>query len=544
MLFKTLFTIIALFILSYLSSSLVINEVLYDPVGSDGGWEWIEIFNGSGEMVNLEQWIIQKAGTEFDDIYVFPYFELEPGSYLLLGEESVENTDLITELAFQNGGSATDGIRIISPEGDYTDTVLYDFPNTNSLPDDYGNIGSTFAPDVSSGHSLARVVNGVDSNDSELDFFECENPTPGVANFFPIDLELTSAQIVETEEGIQIITVISNLSTINVDNFEATLNLYINSELEEQYPLPQINGGENIDYIINQTEIFSGYDQITVSVNYLYDNELENNSIQLSHLEGYPPLIFNEIMLKPEQTQQEWVEIFNTTSSEFYVDNFLILDASNGEIRFSCLCGAGEYLVICQDEEALLSTYPDMDATKIIISECWTPLNNSEETLTLLDSCGTVFEEFCYWGTDCPEGVSLERINPFLVADPENWVPSVAGATPGLPNSVYIELMPESAGVNINPNPFSPYRDENTIITYCLPRLLNRVTLRIFDLKGRLVRTLVDQIVQSARGEFIWDGRDKEDRKLLPGVYILLMEAVTLDTEKVYRLEDTIVLAH
>ena len=59
-----------------------------------------------------------------------------------------------------------------------------------------------------------------------------------------------------------------------------------------------------------------------------------------------------------------------------------------------------------------------------------------------------------------------------------------------------------------------------------------RVTLRLFDARGRLVRTLVDQ--DAAAGSFTatWDGRDDRGEQAAPGVYFARYTAGSLRSEK------------
>lgn len=163
--------------------AVVINEVLYDAVGSDTGHEWIELYNAVGETVSLRGWHIERAGTQFVSVFTFPDgVTIAPGGFLLVGESAVEGADVSTPLAFQNGGSATDGMRLVNDAGGVVDVLLYDAPNTNGLPDESGNPGMSFAPDVAEGHSLARVPDGADTNASGADFVESADPTPGAAN--------------------------------------------------------------------------------------------------------------------------------------------------------------------------------------------------------------------------------------------------------------------------------------------------------------------------------------------------------------------------
>ncbi len=163
--------------------SVVMNEVLYDAVGSDTGQEWIELFNaGSGDVL-LDGWRIERGGTSFASVFTFPSnTHLAPGAFLLVGEAAVPHADFTATLVFQNGGDATDGIRLLNAHGDVVDVVLYDAPNSNGLPDERGSSGTSFAPDVAEGHSLARVSDGADTHASETDFRDARVPTPRQSN--------------------------------------------------------------------------------------------------------------------------------------------------------------------------------------------------------------------------------------------------------------------------------------------------------------------------------------------------------------------------
>ena len=70
------------------------------------------------------------------------------------------------------------------------------------------------------------------------------------------------------------------------------------------------------------------------------------------------------------------------------------------------------------------------------------------------------------------------------------------------------------------PNPFGP----GTTIAYELPAAA-RVDLRIYDVAGRLVRTLVDgSTVGAGRHAVPWDGRNDDGEQLASGVYLYRLE--------------------
>jgi hypothetical protein len=64
------------------------------------------------------------------------------------------------------------------------------------------------------------------------------------------------------------------------------------------------------------------------------------------------------------------------------------------------------------------------------------------------------------------------------------------------------------------PNPFNPL----TTIQYVNPRA-GRLTLLIFDMRGRRVRTLLDAELSAGPGSIMWNGQDDSGRAVGSGVY-------------------------
>jgi hypothetical protein len=71
------------------------------------------------------------------------------------------------------------------------------------------------------------------------------------------------------------------------------------------------------------------------------------------------------------------------------------------------------------------------------------------------------------------------------------------------------------------PNPFNP----STQIRYDVPEGGARVTLRVFDVHGRLVRTLEDAAKPAGVYTVPWDGRDSRGARLASGVYFIRIES-------------------
>ncbi len=180
---------------------VVINELYYDPAGSDSTLkeEFVELYNPESYPVDIGHLRIEYGGTSFGYGHVdLPLGAVIPaGSFFLIGDENVESTfgvapDLVSPLAFQNGDSdpadpyyklsPTDAVRLVGYRWVPLDTVLYDVPNENGLPGDVNGPDNPAAaeelnPDVQPGHSLSRKLPGLDTNHNS-DWQDQTSPNP------------------------------------------------------------------------------------------------------------------------------------------------------------------------------------------------------------------------------------------------------------------------------------------------------------------------------------------------------------------------------
>jgi len=82
---------------------------------------------------------------------------------------------------------------------------------------------------------------------------------------------------------------------------------------------------------------------------------------------------------------------------------------------------------------------------------------------------------------------------------------------PGTPTSVPGSLVFEVAA---HPNPFNP----TTNISYTMPQA-GHLVLKVFDVRGHLVRTLLDERREAGVGRVVWDGSDNRGAPVPSGVY-------------------------
>ncbi len=433
-----LFTyLICLLSIPALYSDIVINEVCYDPISSDDYHEWIEFFNNGTEDVDMEDWQLYSGGSDFSATYTFPFFILRPQHYLLLAEEDFSNAHLWSNITLQNGGAESDGIRLTSPDSSYTDTVLYDSPNTNQLPDDIHDIGTELCPDVPEGHSLARLHNGVDTNTS-ADWFDCSSPTPGSANLIPINLSIGIPIIEIIEFNIKINTPIHNLSTTSVYNSKEYLEIKLDNEIYSSIQIPDIIAQDSIMIDITIHCTIPGLHKVSLNLNVSNDINPVDNLWITSIFVGEISLILNELLYSPSPDNQEWIELYNRGNADLSLFNLHLRDEAQNEVTFNLDIPAQGYKVLCTDSLDFVHNYPNCPGLSIVKLSHWVTLNNDEETIWLTDDADKTLDSLHYIGSTQAYNRSLERRSTGLSFPIWDICMLAEGGTPGLPNSIVI----------------------------------------------------------------------------------------------------------
>jgi len=83
------------------------------------------------------------------------------------------------------------------------------------------------------------------------------------------------------------------------------------------------------------------------------------------------------------------------------------------------------------------------------------------------------------------------------------------------------QKLPGSARLYANyPNPFN----SSTTIEYEIPSA-EHVSVQLFDLSGRLVKTLSDRLHRPGSYTFKWDGRNIDGRQAASGVYLCVLKS-------------------
>jgi len=126
---------------------------------------------------------------------------------------------------------------------------------------------------------------------------------------------------------------------------------------------------------------------------------------------------------------------------------------------------------------------------------------------TLLSSPDTLYAESNWHGTKNPSSSMFSSTVDYLPV--LESAPS-ARISPGADDT---ESYAYSLSQN-RPNPFNP----TTTIEYSI-WVPGRVTLRVYNMAGKLVRTLVNAVHEPGYHDVIWDGSDDQGRQVAGGVY-------------------------
>jgi len=167
-------------------SVLVINEVMYDALGSDSNGDvFIELVGEKGgdisgysiNLINGDDGAIKDTidildGSIIRDDGIFLIADAEKGKP---NTSRVAGADLIVNFDPQNG---PDCIQLLDDTGKLLDALGYGASIANPAENGLACFEGNSADDVASGMSLSRT-NSMDTDDNATDFTGMEAPTPG-----------------------------------------------------------------------------------------------------------------------------------------------------------------------------------------------------------------------------------------------------------------------------------------------------------------------------------------------------------------------------
>jgi hypothetical protein len=269
-------------------------------------------------------------------------------------------------------------------------------------------------------------------------------------------------------------------------------------------------------------------------------------------------LVINEIMFEPDTDNSEYIEFYNPGNSTLNIGGWRIEDENGNSEKLSEVSLdiiPNNYFVLASDSSVL-------DKFRLAENDIVTILNisslglvNTGKLILLRDVKGNVVDSVWYsdkWHNEnfiSTKNIALERINPLLNGNDEsNWSSSVniLGGTPTQQNSIFTDNLNTESNVSVSPNPFSPDNDgfeDFTIINYNLTQATSQVRIKIFDSRGRLVRSLANSQASGSSGSVIFDGLADDGEALRIGIYIIFLEAINEGAGVIENLKTVVVVA-
>lgn len=285
----------------------------------------------------------------------------------------------------------------------------------------------------------------------------------------------------------------------------------------------------------------------------------EENSIVNIPSSSFSDIIINEIMYEPDSSNSEFIELYNNSTNSVELGGWRVEDKNGDSFSvndISKILEPNEYFVVASDSSIIENYFWLGENVNLSIKNTSSlDLTNADKIIYLKDFRGNIIDSIHYsenWhNTNLTEtkNISLEFINFELKRNlSSSWNSSVDdyGATPGKQNSIYVEKLVSESKLNISPNPFSPDNDgfeDYTFINYKLTQPIAQVRLKIFDSRGRLVRTLANNKPSGNEGTITFDGLDENKNPLRIGIYIVFLEALNSTNQTLDVVKEVVVVA-
>lgn len=563
---KILFNIVILVSLSQqLLAQITFSEIMFDVSTNEYHDEFIEVFNRSYvDSVDVTGWVFSDSSgidpilAHSGGIKIGPrcYALILDGSYF---ENSTTYDSIITDtlVILRIGDNSFGKNGLANSEAEYltirdsTDHILTAYRYT------IGNIP---------GHSDEKI--NLDEPDDSLNWADSniEGGTPGRINsvappmfdfgfveesfIFPIILKAMEPIIFSLE-----------IMDYGVKLIEDSLEIIVHSDLNgdqvfqsDELLIVRKRIPTTAQKIVFEWDYPSaGEHRICAALVFDKDEKPENNLISTTVrvLESQLSLHLNEVKFLTEKNEPEWIELVNLGKGEILLKGWSVSDLSDtASIEDPFYLKPGDFIVLCEDT---LSEFYQLNVEKMIILNNFPTLNDQEDNILLLDPMGRWVERFRYdrlWLENEDYRLpSLERIHPLLFENkPENWGPctSVMKATPGSINSIYSKPEHRGSGIIASPNPFSPDHDGHddvTIISGYFPENNARIKAKIYDIRGRLIQILKDNVYSGSHFNLVWDGSDFNGRVSRIGVYIVFLQVINDRLGILREMKTTVVLA-
>ncbi len=520
---------------------LVIDEIMATPEPSAGlpEYEWVEIYNRSNFDIFLNGYSLGVGNKKYTVESGF----IEAGGYALLAKSTIADSlsvyGNVVKVSKMPTLSQSGTLTIFNQDNEPICSTTY---KTNWYADDLK---------ASGGYSLERI-----------DF---DNPDETTANWVQTESLVGGTPCAQNsvyKENAD--TVAPNLLYV-VPASESTLLLVFSEPVD--IDADNIGIEPNIGSVSSVTisgstlsTVIATLDQniaegvaYTLTVDSTVTDVVGNVIADRQSVFGLPEnaqvgdVVINEILFNPFAGGCDFVELYNRSERAINIDNFLIANNVEGNIKNPKRIDAPgfilmphDYVAIATDIDNIATNYKCGNLYKV---SALPAMADDEGSAVLLDTLGNVFDEVFYSSKmhfallKELNGVSLERIDFDQPSDNSgNWHSAseyVGWATPGLQNSAYKPIETESdQSISLDSEVFSPDNDgfeDQLEIAYNFEEAGYVANVTIFNAKGLKMRTLTNNEMLGTSGFWAWDGLDDNNKRVPTGIYVIYCEVFNLE---------------
>jgi hypothetical protein len=525
---------------------LLINEIYFDltRIGNFPNHEFIELYNRSDFALSLKQLELSDGSSKV----ILPPYNLLPKHLLIICHKD-------NKVLFEPNGEVLglQSFPSLSNSDILTlkDSMGYMLHQVNYAQDWFSNTAKVYSCSM----EMIDANNPCGRQENWHASTNFDGATPGKEN---------------SVKGIKADKNSPSLKRIYMPDLY-TLRLFFNENLDSMslakvanFKVNELASANNYRYAsgnLNQLELkfetaFDTSLSYTLSIDEVGDcayNKSENiisTTFQVPKPAIKGELQWNEILFNPKPGANDFVELHNVTNHTIDLKNLFFTNTNEAGLRLDpipiCqeagMAMPGEYLVFSINPTALQNWYKIPQPNSSI--EMTLPsLNDDEGNILLINQRDEVLDSFYYSEKfhlsflNNKEGISLERINPFIFgSDQNNWTSAAEDqqfGTPTARNSQY-KIGKQKGKFSANQEYFSPDGDGESdlmIFNYMSKAEKNVGTLHIYSSTGYLIKKICDSRVLGSSGELHWTGDNDQGEKANIGMYLAVWETYSANDE-------------